>query len=52
MAGQLVGNESNVVCKEAVLPKLRSFHSILLERSMTGTEVVIAPGKICTESLL
>lgn len=47
-----MGNESNVVCKEAVLPKLRSCHSILLERLMTGTEVVGAPGKNCAGSLL
>jgi len=47
-----VGNESNVVCKEGVLTKLRSCHSILLERLMTGTEGVGAPGKICTGSLL
>ena len=47
-----MGNESNVVCKEGVLTKLRSCHSILLERLMTGTEGVGAPGKICTGSLL
>ena len=47
-----MGNETNMVCKEAVLPKLRSCHIILLERLMTGTEVVSAPGKICAGSLL
>jgi hypothetical protein len=52
MAGQLVGNESNVVCKEAVLPKLTSCHSVWLERSMTGAEVISAWEKICTGSLL